>query len=50
MIDPLASLQSLKNLDFLVQSIFGNDQGDMLADGFLGGVAEQPLRARYSNW
>ena len=46
MIDRLASLNLLKNVVFLVPSILRNYQGNRLADGFLGRVAEQALGAR----
>src|SRR3982074_2800002 len=43
MIDALTTPEALKNSYFLVLTIMWNYQFNILADGFFGGVAEQPL-------
>src|SRR6185369_7049004 len=42
--DALTSAQPRQNLRFLIEVIRWNDDGDGLADYFVGGVAEDPFR------
>ena len=44
MIDSLASPETMQNIRFLIPSILGNYQGDMLSYRFLACIAEQALR------
>ena len=43
--DPLSGLQAGDDLVLFGDAVGGDDQGDVAADGLLGGVAEQPLGA-----
>ena len=45
MIDALTVTQSAKDLILLEKPAIGDDHPDGLANGFMGGVAEQTLRA-----
>jgi hypothetical protein len=45
MIDALSGPQAGKNFRLLIQAIRRNQHGDMLADRFLGTLAEQTFRA-----
>src|ERR1700678_2331482 len=44
MINPLASPQARNNLFFFSTALRRNEKRDRLADGFVRGVAENPLR------